>query len=57
MAGDGQVTLGNTVIKARARKVRRIANGSILAGFAGATADAFALLSRLEAKLEQYQYR
>lgn len=57
MAGDGQVTLGNTVIKARARKVRRIANGLILAGFAGATADAFALLSRLEAKLEQYQYR
>lgn len=57
MAGDGQVTLGDTVIKARARKVRRIADGKILAGFAGATADAFALLSRLESKLEQYQFR
>lgn len=57
MAGDGQVTLGDSVIKSRARKVRRIANGSILAGFAGATADAFALLTRLETKLEQYQYR
>jgi len=55
MAGDGQVTLGETVIKGRARKVRRIAGGEILAGFAGATADAFTLLSRFEAKLEQYQ--
>ncbi len=55
MAGDGQVTLGDTVIKGSARKVRRIANGKILAGFAGATADAFSLLSRFETKLEQYQ--
>jgi ATP-dependent HslUV protease subunit HslV len=55
MAGDGQVTLGETVIKGKARKVRRIANGKILAGFAGATADAFTLLTRLEGKLEQFQ--
>ena len=55
MAGDGQVTLGETVIKGNARKVRRLANGSILAGFAGATADAFSLLSRFENKLEQFQ--
>lgn len=55
MAGDGQVTLGETVIKGNARKVRRLANGAILVGFAGATADAFSLLSRFEAKLEQYQ--
>lgn len=55
MAGDGQVTLGETVIKGNARKVRRLANGAILAGFAGATADAFALLSRFETKLEQFQ--
>jgi ATP-dependent HslUV protease subunit HslV len=54
MAGDGQVTLGETIIKGRARKVRRIFNGRILAGFAGATADAFSLLSRFEAKLEQF---
>ncbi|GBR26471.1 ATP-dependent protease peptidase subunit [Acetobacter orleanensis NRIC 0473] len=55
MAGDGQVTLGQTVIKGNARKVRRIGpSGSILAGFAGATADAFTLLERLEAKLERY---
>ncbi|MFT9258327.1 MAG: ATP-dependent protease subunit HslV [Acetobacter sp.] len=55
MAGDGQVTLGATVIKGNARKVRRIGpSGSILAGFAGATADAFTLLERLEAKLERY---
>ena len=55
MAGDGQVTLGQTVIKGNARKVRRIGpGGSILAGFAGATADAFTLLERLEAKLERY---
>ncbi|MDI1241134.1 MAG: ATP-dependent protease subunit HslV [bacterium] len=55
MAGDGQVTLGDTVIKGKARKVRRIAGGDILAGFAGATADAFTLLTRLETKLEQFQ--
>ena len=55
MAGDGQVTLGQTVIKANARKVRRIGpGGTILAGFAGATADAFTLLERLEAKLERF---
>lgn len=55
MAGDGQVTLGETVIKGNARKVRRIFGGKILAGFAGATADAFSLLTRFEGKLEQYQ--
>jgi ATP-dependent HslUV protease subunit HslV len=55
MAGDGQVTLGETVIKGKARKVRRLANGEILAGFAGSTADAFTLLARFESKLEQYQ--
>ena len=55
MAGDGQVTLGDTIIKGKARKVRRIAGGEILAGFAGATADAFTLLTRFEAKLEQFQ--
>ena len=54
MAGDGQVSMGNTVVKSNARKLRRLANGSVLAGFAGATADAFALFERLEAKLEQY---
>jgi ATP-dependent HslUV protease subunit HslV len=54
IAGDGQVTLGNTVMKGNARKVRRIAGGAILAGFAGATADAFTLFERLEAKLERY---
>ncbi|MGH9898529.1 MAG: ATP-dependent protease subunit HslV [Pyrinomonadaceae bacterium] len=54
MAGDGQVTQGETVIKSSARKVRRLFNDSILAGFAGATADAFSLLTRFEAKLEQY---
>ena len=55
MAGDGQVSLGNTVIKGNARKVRRIGAGnSVLAGFAGATADAFTLLERLEAKLERF---
>src|SRR2546421_10308264 len=54
LAGDGQVTLGETVMKAGARKVRRLYDDSILAGFAGATADAFSLLSRFEAKLEQY---
>jgi len=55
MAGDGQVTLGETIKKGNARKVRRISNGQILAGFAGSTADAFSLLSRFETKLEQYQ--
>jgi ATP-dependent HslUV protease subunit HslV len=55
MAGDGQVTLGQTVIKGNARKVRRIgAGGAVIAGFAGATADAFTLLERLEAKLERF---
>jgi len=54
MAGDGQVTLGQTVIKGNARKVRRIGGGAVLAGFAGATADAFTLLERLEAKLERF---
>jgi ATP-dependent HslUV protease subunit HslV len=54
MAGDGQVTLGQTVIKGNARKVRRIGDGSVIAGFAGATADAFTLLERLEAKLERF---
>src|SRR6476659_56208 len=55
MAGDVQVTLGETVIKGNAKKVRRISNGNILAGFAGSTADAFSLLSRFETKLEQFQ--
>jgi ATP-dependent HslUV protease subunit HslV len=54
MAGDGQVSMGNTVIKANARKVRRIGDGSIVAGFAGATADAFTLFERLEGKLEKH---
>ncbi|MBJ3776192.1 ATP-dependent protease subunit HslV [Acuticoccus mangrovi] len=54
IAGDGQVTMGQTVIKGGARKVRRIGKGDVIAGFAGATADAFTLLERLEAKLEQY---
>ncbi len=54
LAGDGQVSLGQTVVKANARKVRRIGDGSILAGFAGATADAFTLFERLEAKLERH---
>lgn len=55
MAGDGQVTMGDGIIKGTARKVRRISNGKILAGFAGSTADAFSLLTRFETKLEQYQ--
>ncbi|CAO5679941.1 MAG: ATP-dependent protease subunit HslV [Holosporales bacterium] len=54
VAGDGQVTLGHQVIKGHAKKVRRIANGQVIVGFAGATADAFALFERLEAKLEKY---
>jgi ATP-dependent HslUV protease, peptidase subunit HslV len=55
LGGDGQVTLGNVVIKATARKVRRIHNDRILAGFAGATADAFTLFERFEAKLDKHQ--
>jgi ATP-dependent HslUV protease subunit HslV len=54
IVGDGQVSAGNTVMKSGARKVRTLAGGKVLTGFAGATADAFALLERLEAKLEQY---
>ncbi len=54
VAGDGQVSLGPTIIKATARKVRRLADGKIIAGFAGATADAFTLFERLEAKLEKH---
>ena len=54
MAGDGQVSMGNTVVKGNARKVQRIGNGEILVGFAGATADAFTLLERLESKLERH---
>ena len=54
MAADGQVTLGHEVLKSKARKLRRLYNDKILAGFAGSTADAFALCSRLESKLEQF---
>src|SRR6185437_6959372 len=54
VAGDGQVTFGNTVIKSNARKVRRLGKDAVIAGFAGATADAFALFERLEAKLEAH---
>ena len=54
LAGDGQVTMGETVMKASAKKVRRLYNDRILAGFAGATGDAFSLLTRFESKLEQY---
>ncbi|HYE66579.1 MAG TPA: ATP-dependent protease subunit HslV [Pyrinomonadaceae bacterium] len=54
LAGDGQVTMGETVMKSSAKKVRRLYNDRILAGFAGATADAFSLLTRFEGKLEQY---
>jgi ATP-dependent HslUV protease subunit HslV len=54
MAGDGQVTMNNEVLKASAKKVRRLYNDKILAGFAGSTADAFSLFSRFEAKLEQF---
>ena len=54
LAGDGQVTVGETVMKASAKKVRRLYNDKILAGFAGATGDAFSLLTRFESKLEQY---
>ena len=55
IGGDGQVTLGNIVIKGTARKVRRLYHGKVLAGFAGATADAFTLFERFEAKLEKHQ--
>jgi ATP-dependent HslUV protease subunit HslV len=54
IAGDGQVSMGNTIVKANARKVRRLGKSDVIAGFAGATADAFALFERLEAKLEQH---
>ena len=54
LGGDGQVTLGNIVIKASARKVRRLHNGKVIAGFAGGTADAFTLFERFESKLEKY---
>jgi ATP-dependent HslUV protease, peptidase subunit HslV len=54
IAGDGQVSMGNTVMKPNAKKVRRIGDGKVIAGFAGATADAFTLFERLEKKLEQY---
>ncbi|MFT5808327.1 MAG: ATP-dependent HslUV protease subunit HslV [Moritella dasanensis] len=55
MAGDGQVSLGNTVMKGNARKVRRLYNGHVIAGFAGGTADAFTLIERFEAKLQAHQ--
>lgn len=54
IAGDGQVTAGNTIMKSGARKVRRLGDGSVITGFAGATADAFALFERLEAQLEKH---
>ena len=54
IAGDGQVTMGQTIVKSNARKLRRLGGGAVIAGFAGATADAFALFERLEAKLEQH---
>jgi ATP-dependent HslUV protease subunit HslV len=55
LAGDGQVTLGDTVVKQSARKIRRLYNDKVLAGFAGSAADSFALFARFEAKLEQYR--
>jgi ATP-dependent HslUV protease subunit HslV len=54
IGGDGQVSIGQTIVKANAKKVRRLGKGEVIAGFAGATADAFTLFERLEAKLEQY---
>lgn len=54
IAGDGQVSFGQTILKSNAKKIRKIGNGSIIGGFAGATADAFTLFERLESKLEQY---
>lgn len=56
LAGDGQVSLGQTIVKGTARKVRRLADNTVLAGFAGASADAFTLLDRLEGKLQQHRY-
>jgi ATP-dependent HslUV protease subunit HslV len=55
LAGDGQVTLGRTVVKSGARKIRRLHNGQVLAGFAGSTADAMALFAKFEAKIEEYR--
>ena len=55
IGGDGQVTMGNTIVKANARKVRRLGSGDVIGGFAGATADALTLFDRLEAKLEQHR--
>ena len=55
MAGDGQVSMGQTVLKRKARKIRRLSKGDVLAGFAGATSDAFALFTRFENKLEEYR--
>jgi ATP-dependent HslUV protease subunit HslV len=55
MAGDGQVSLGQTILKDKAKKVRRISDGKVVVGFAGATADAFSLLERLEAKLKEHR--
>jgi ATP-dependent HslUV protease, peptidase subunit HslV len=55
LAGDGQVTLGKTVVKHKARKIRRLHNGQVLAGFAGSTADAMALFAKFEAKIEEYR--
>jgi ATP-dependent HslUV protease subunit HslV len=57
LGGDGQVSLGNTVVKSTARKVRRLGRGDVIAGFAGATADAFTLFERLEAKLEKHGHQ
>ena len=54
VGGDGQVSIGQTIVKANAKKVRRLGKGDVIGGFAGATADAFTLFERLEAKLEQY---
>ena len=54
IGGDGQVSIGQTIVKGNAKKVRRLAKGDVIGGFAGATADAFTLFERLEAKLEQY---
>src|SRR3982075_3472426 len=54
MAGDGQVSMGQTIVKGNAKKVRRLGNGQIVGGFAGSTADAFTLFERLEAKLERH---
>lgn len=57
IAGDGQVSMGSLILKANAQKVRRIGKGDVIAGFAGSTADAFALFERLESKLEQYPHQ